>query len=133
MTKQEYIDYWVKTAAKDWKVVNDLYKSKNYVHALFWAHLLLEKLIKAHWVKDNETNIPPKIHHLVYLVEKTKLSVSEDDIKFFYLMNQFQLEGRYPDYVHDLHKKYKSKQTKKILDQVDFQRKCLLKKLLSTK
>ena len=97
--------------------------------SLFWGHLVLEKLLKAHWVKDNEGNTPPKIHHLVYLAEKTKLSVSEETIQFFYLMNQFQLEGRYPDYIQTLYKKYKSVQTKKILDQIDIQRKCLLKEL----
>ena len=44
-------------------------------------------------------------------------------------MNQFQLEGRYPDYKDLLFKKFKAVQTKKILDQVDSLRKCLLKNL----
>ena len=130
MTKQEHVAHWVKTASKDWKAVHDLYNTKNYMQALFWTHLVLEKLLKAHWIKDNEGNTPPKIHHLLYLAEKTKLSLSEEAIQFFYLMNQFQLEGRYPDYLQDLYKKYKSAQTKKIIDQADIHRKCLLKKLL---
>ena len=44
-------------------------------------------------------------------------------------MNQFQLEGRYPDYKLELYKKYKSVKTKEILDEVNTIRKCLLKKL----
>ena len=106
-----------------------LYETKNYVHALFWGHLVLEKLLKAHWVKDNEENTPPKTHHLVNLLEKTKLSLPEETIQIFYLMNQFQLEGRYPDYFDRLFKKYKSVQTKKIIDRIDIERKCLLKNL----
>ncbi len=44
-------------------------------------------------------------------------------------MNQFQLEGRYPDYKDELYKKYKAVATKKILDQVDTVRKCLLENM----
>jgi HEPN domain-containing protein len=129
LTKQDYIAYWVATAAKDWKATDDLYKSRNYVPALFWAHLVLEKLLKAHWVKDNTDNIPPKIHRLVSILEKTKLELPESDKQFLSEMNQFQLEGRYPDYLQNIYKLYKSKQTKQILEQVNTLRKCLLKKL----
>ncbi len=129
MTKQDHIDYWVKTAAKDWKAIQDLYKTKNYVHALFWSHLVLEKLLKAHWVKDNEGNTPPKIHRLVTILDNTKLELSDSDKQFLSEMNQFQLEGRYPDYKNELYKKYKSVNTKKILDEVNRLRTCLLKKL----
>jgi len=48
LTKQQHINYWVETAAKDWMAVDGLFSSKNYVQALFWAHLVLEKLLKAH-------------------------------------------------------------------------------------
>lgn len=97
LTKQEHITFWKNTAAKDWKAVNDLLKSKNYVHSLFWSHLVLEKLIKAHWVKDNEGNHPPKMHNLVYLLSKTSLNMEENKLAFLEQMNLFQLEGRYPD------------------------------------
>ena len=129
MTKQEHIDYWVKTAEKDWKAVMDLFKSKNYLQCLFWAHLVIEKLMKAHWVKDNDGNIPPKVHNLVFLAEKTKLSIGEEEKNLFNVINQFQLEGRYPDYIEGMYKKYKLKQTQLMLDKINIQRICLLKKL----
>ena len=129
MTKQEHIDYWVKTAEKDWKAVMDLFKSKNYLQCLFWAHLVIEKLMKAHWVKDNDGNIPPKVHNLVFLAEKTKLSIGEEEKNLFNVINQFQLEGRYPDYIEWMYKKYKLKQTQLMLDKINIQRICLLKKL----
>ena len=44
-------------------------------------------------------------------------------------MNQFQLEGRYPDYKNTLYKNYKAVRTKNILDKVNLFRKCLLKNL----
>ncbi len=129
MTKDEHLLHWVKTATSDWKATEELYKAKCYMQSLFWAHLVLEKLLKAHWIKDNEGNTPPKMHNLLYLAEKTKLELPQETLDFFFLMNQFQLEGRYPDYLQDIFRKYKLVQTKKVLDQVNTHRKCLLKKL----
>ena len=106
-----------------------MYQSKDYLHALFFAHLLLEKLCKAHWVKDNTGNIPPKIHNLIILIGKTKLELLDTDKQFLSQMNQFQLEGRYPDYTQRLYKTYKAHLTKNILDKVNTIRKCLLKNL----
>lgn len=129
LTKEEHIKYWVTTAKNDWRAIQNMYKSRDYLHALFFAHLVLEKLCKAHWVKDNVSNTPPKIHNLITLADRTKLQLTEDDRAFFFEMNNFQLEGRYPDYKNELYKKYKAVQTKKILDQVDTIRICLLKNL----
>ena len=129
MTKEEHIKYWVNTASRDWRTVEDLYKSKNYIPALFFSHLVLEKLTKAHWVKDNKDNTPPKIHNLIVLIENTKYTLLDEDRDFLMAMNQFQLEGRYPDYKDTLYKIYKSAKTRNILDKVNIFRKCLLKNL----
>ncbi len=129
MNKKDHIKYWVDTAVDDWASVNLLLKGKQYLRALFFGHLTLEKLCKAHWVKDNESNYPPKIHNLVWLVEKTNLSLSADDMDFLRRINDFQLEGRYPDYLENMNRAYKAKNTKEILDKINLIRKCLLKEL----
>ena len=56
MTKQEHIDYWLDTAKKDWRTVQNMYKTKDFVTALFFTHLHLEKICKALWVKNNTNN-----------------------------------------------------------------------------
>jgi len=129
MTKQEHINYWVETAAKNWKAVAPLYKAKCYIEALFWAHLVLEKLLKAQWVKDNIGNTPPKIHHLIKLAAQTKLVFTDEELLFLAKMNELQLEGRYPDYIKNIYKIYKLKETTSLLKEVDKIRKCLLKNL----
>ncbi len=106
-----------------------MYKAKTYVYSLFFAHLVLEKLAKANWIKDNESNFPPKTHNLLNIISKTNLQFSIPEEDFFAKMDQFQLEGRYPDYKFELHKKFDGVETKKILDQVNEIRKCLLKNL----
>jgi HEPN domain-containing protein len=127
--KIDHIKYWKTTAARDWKRVNLLFKNRDYVFALFCAHLTLEKLIKGHWVKNNEGNFPPKIHNLVRLAEHISLKFSEEETDFLRQMNTFQLEGRYPDYQQALNKTYKAAATKKIVEKSNQIRKCLLKKL----
>ena len=129
LSKQEHIEYWKTTANRDWKFVQQTFKIKQYVYALFFAHLVLEKLCKANWVKDNTGNHPPKIHNLVRLTEQTNLKFSDSDMDFLRKMNDFQIEGRYPDYKENLYRVYKADLSKKILTQADTIRKCLLKEL----
>jgi len=129
LTKEEHIVYWIESAKRDWHAVQDLYKGKNYLQSLFFAHLVIEKLSKAHWVKDSPGNIPPKIHNLTTIVTKTKLELATEDLQFLSQLNQFQLEGRYPDYMQKLYKTYKAERTKIILDKVNAIRKWLLKEL----
>ncbi len=129
MTKQDHIAHWVDTADKDWKAVKGLFETRNYVQALFWAHLVLEKLLKAHWIKDNTGNTPPKIHHLMKLATQTTLTFTDEELLFLAKMNDLQLEGRYPDYIKNIYKIYKQKETTLLLKEADKIRKCILKKL----
>ncbi|MFH1004789.1 MAG: HEPN domain-containing protein [Bacteroidota bacterium] len=129
MTKKNYIHYWKTTADKDWKAMHSLFKSKHYVHALFWAHLVLEKLCKAHWVKDHESNHPPKIRNLIYLMDNIELSADAAQRAFLEKMNAFQLEGRYPDYQNTLYKLCDKKFTQETLKQVNAIQLWLLKSL----
>jgi HEPN domain-containing protein len=120
----------VYTVKKDWRAVQNMYKSKDYLHALFFSHLVLEKLCKAHWVKDNRENTPPKIHNLVKILDQTKFKYAVEQLDFMIIMNNFQLEGRYPDYMQRLYKTYKNKSTGEILKQVNQFRKWLQEQLL---
>ena len=130
MTKEQAIEYWTSMAIDDWKSVEVLFKSKRYLHALFFAHLVLEKWLKAHWIKDNVENTPPKIHNLVKLAKSTTLNLSEEDLMFLEEFNAYQLEGRYPDYMTALNKICTKIYTKDLLDKVTILRECLQDKML---
>ena len=118
LTKEEHINYWIITAKKDWRAVQNMYKSKDYLPALFFSHLHTEKLCKALWVKNNEGNTPPKIHNLIRILNEAKIEYSTEQMNFMIILNNFQLEGRYPDYLNKLYKTYKSRNTLAILEQV---------------
>lgn len=118
LTKQEHIEHWVYTAEKDWGAAKNLVKSKNYVQALFLSHLYLEKLCKALWVKNNKENHPPRVHNLVHILKEAKVKCTDEQLDFALIVNNFQMEGRYPDYTQRIYKLYKEKNTKDIVKQV---------------
>ena len=128
-TKKGHIKYWVDTANKDWIAIKKMLECRSYVHALFFMHLVLEKLLKAHWVKDNKGNHPPRTHDLVKLHSESKVQMKDVDMDFLRIMNDFQLEGRYPEHTQKLFREYKHKKTYSIFTAVNVIRKCLLKEL----
>jgi len=129
MTKQQYIDYWINTAEDDWATVEVLFTSKRYSHCLFWAHLVLEKLAKAHWVKNHEDDIPPKVHNIVWLLGDSEVEISDEDKMFLEVFNRFQLSARYPDYLRKIDKLCTEESTVNQLEKVKNIRQCLLNRL----
>ncbi len=129
MTKQEHIDYWIKSATDDWETVLSLFVTRRYTHYLFFAHLVLEKWCKAHWVKDNIENFPPRIHNLVKIAKLTNLGLSDEQMDFLRQFNDFQLEGRYPDYQFEIYKRCNANYTKQLLEQVNEIKLCLQEKM----
>ncbi len=69
---------------------------------MFWAHLSLEKLLKAFWTKTNLTNTPPFVHNLLRISLETGFDFSEIELEYFSEMNMFQIKGRHPDYAENL-------------------------------
>jgi HEPN domain-containing protein len=129
LDKREHISYWLEQAADDWEAVDALYRNKKYMQALFFAHLVIEKLCKAGWVRDNESNIPPKTHNLVYLLSQTKMDVPDELNELMLLINRFQLEGRYPDYVNKMYQICNKDFTTDLLERINKLKQWLLKSL----
>ena len=67
---QKQIDYWVNGAVEDLESAEILIERKRMLHGLFFCHLVIEKILKAHVVKiSNE--VAPRTHNLMHLLEKT--------------------------------------------------------------
>jgi HEPN domain-containing protein len=66
MEKAEQIKYWADSSDRDYKTMHHLYEKKDYNWALFLGHLVIEKLLKAYFVK-NVNNKPPFIINLLRL------------------------------------------------------------------
>ena len=129
MTKEQYVDYWIDTANNDWLTVEAMFAADRYLHCLFWAHLVLEKLAKAIWVKNHEDNIPPKVHNIVWLLEESQVEINSEDKIFLEVFNRFQLSTRYPDYLRRIDKICTKNLTIEQLAKVKNIRQCLLNNL----
>lgn len=102
MTKIEHINYWSRQVDADFDCASVLYKANHFAQSLFWAHLALEKLTKALWIKNNDGNTPPLVHNLLRLFTQTNEIFTDDQLLFVSEMNVFQIKGRYPDYAESL-------------------------------
>lgn len=93
---EKQIVYWRDGAVEDWEVAQHLVKRRQVRHGLFFAHLALEKLLKALVCRQTQ-DLAPKTHSLVRLAEVARLSVEPERVKLLAEVNAFNLEGRYPD------------------------------------
>ena len=104
MKVDEHINYWLNSADHDLDAAESLFSAGKYDWCLFLGHLVLEKSLKAFYVKDNENRMPPKTHNLVKLAEKTTIPLDTKLKLFLDEVNDFNLEVRYPDYKHEFYK-----------------------------
>jgi len=65
-------------------------------HGLFFAHLALEKALKAHFCRATNELAPP-IHNLVRLAEGAGLILTPEQRDLLAEVNSFNIEGRYPE------------------------------------
>ena len=128
-TKPEHIKFWIEQADDDWAAVDTLFQGKKYLQALFFAHLVIEKVCKALWIKHNNEKVPPRTHNLIYLLSLTPINLNNERSEFLLSLNRFQLEGRYPDYLTKLHNICNEQFTTSMLETTNDLRLWLLKKL----
>ena len=101
---EEHMKYWLDSASNDLDAANSLFSSEKYDWCLFVGHLVLEKILKACYVLNNENAIPPKTHNLLKLADSADIELSKEQIIFLDEVNDFNLEVRYPEYKGEFYK-----------------------------
>ena len=94
---QKLIDYWIESSDEDFETMIAMFISKRYSWSMFVGHLMVEKLLKALFVKING-NFPPFIHNLLRLAEKCNLELNDDQRLLFATVTAFNINARYDDY-----------------------------------
>jgi len=94
---EKIVSYWVGSSDKDYDTMNNLFKSKDYHWSLFIGHLVIEKLLKAYFVKSQNEH-PPFIHDLRRLAETANLILTDDQKLFLDTVTRFNISARYDDY-----------------------------------
>ena len=64
-------------------------------YGLFFVHLAIEKLLKAHFCLHTG-ELAPRTYNLVYLAERAGLNVDTMQSDVLADLNPFNIEGRYP-------------------------------------
>ena len=90
------IDYWRTSSDEDFAAAESLLEKGHLRHSLFFAHLAIEKMLKAHVTRQTK-DIPPRIHNLIRLAEIAKLELDTESMELLREFGAYQLEGRYPD------------------------------------
>ena len=95
-TTEKHIEYWKKGAVEDFAVASDLVTDGRIRHGLFFAHLALEKMLKA-CVCKHAGPVVPKTHDLIRLCAFAGISPAADQAAFLARFGRYQIEGRYPE------------------------------------
>ncbi|OGO86587.1 MAG: hypothetical protein A2Y22_00900 [Clostridiales bacterium GWD2_32_59] len=74
------------------------YQSKSYDWCLFLGYLVIEKLLKAVYVRENR-QYAPRIHNLLLLAQKSNMSINAEIRKALMAVTEFNIEARYPDFI----------------------------------
>ncbi|MBN2010966.1 HEPN domain-containing protein [candidate division KSB1 bacterium] len=97
MQKEELVTYWIESSDRDFSTMNHLFEKTDYHWALFMGHLVIEKLLKAYFVKRIDTQ-PPLTHNLLRLAEKSNLGLTEQQKDSLVTVTTFNIRARYDDY-----------------------------------
>lgn len=126
--KQKIIDLWITGSNDDFETMVAMLDAKRYSWSLFLGHLVIEKLIKAYFVKINE-DYPPYIHNLLKLAIESKIEIT-DDLKFkLTTISAFNLNARYDDYKRSFQSKCTPEYTFEWIDKIKVLRLWILERI----
>ena len=97
INKDKLIKYWIDGSDDDFETMIVMFDSKRFSWSLFIGHLMIEKLLKAYYVKV-KSDYPPFIHNLLRLAEKADLKLTDDKKEQLVTITAFNINARYDDY-----------------------------------
>ena len=96
--------FWYESSIKDFNTMDNLFISKDYNWTLFLGHLVIEKLLKAYFVKKFNKH-PLFTHDLLRLAIKCGLQLSEEQQDNLDMITTFNISARYDNYKETFYQK----------------------------
>ena len=113
LDNMDLMRYWLKSSNEDYDVMQVMFKNKKNTWTLFLGHLVIEKLLKGLYAKNNKENpYTIKSHNLLALAEKCKLDLTDEQVKKLQIITQFNISSRYDDYKENFKQKCTDEYTK---------------------
>lgn len=118
---EKLIKYWIETSDDDFVTMMTMFETKRFNWSLFVGHLMIEKLLKAYFLKSKQ-DFPPFIHNLLRLAELAEIGMTEEQKVFFVTVTAFNINARYDDYKLSFQKKCTLEYTTKWINELKTQR-----------
>jgi HEPN domain-containing protein len=99
---EKIVQHWKDTSEKDYQTMRNLIKSGDFSWAMFLGHLVLEKLLKAHYVKNNRKHAI-FTHDLLRLATQAGLEFNEETEEWLDEISTFNINARYDSYKQDFY------------------------------
>lgn len=97
---EKIVQFWKESSDQNYETMQHLMQSKDYSWALFLGHLVIEKILKAHYVKKHQKH-PLFIHDLLRLSYKIELDLTDEHKEWLDEITTFNLNTRYDNYKHE--------------------------------
>jgi len=107
---------WYFQSDYDLETAEYMLQSERNTYCVFMCHLSLEKALKGlYYKRTNE--IPPKLHNLLYFINRLNLVPAEDDLLFIGTVNSLSITTRYPEDLRNTIAAFSTTQVSEILQQ----------------
>lgn len=114
---ERFVNHWIKSSDRDFKTMLNLYQSKDYSWSLFLGHLVIEKLLKALYIK-NKQEYPIPTHDLTRIADKVGIVCSEEILNQLDTLTTFNISARYEDIKQNFYLKCTKQFTKTWIDHI---------------
>ncbi|RPJ59568.1 MAG: HEPN domain-containing protein [Dehalococcoidia bacterium] len=128
MKKQEIIKYWIDSSDDNYKSMPNMFKAGEYIWSLFIGHLVIEKLLKAYYVKMVGSNVP-RTHDLLKLATDADMNLDEAQKDTLQYITLFNIETRYEEYKRDFYMKCNGEFVEKNIRMIEVMRAWLNEKI----
>ena len=120
MNNIDLMNYWIESSDEDYDTMMYMKAGKKNTWSLFMGHLVIEKLLKALYAKNNK-NAPyaPKSHDLLHLAEKTELELTDRQEDLLDTITRFNMNARYDDYKKEFYLKCTDEYTEQQLKNIE--------------
>ena len=89
-------EHWLVQSEYDFETALTLRAAQRNVYSVYMCHLSLEKLLKGLFVEIT-SEIPPKTHNLILLLNRSGKKPPEEIGRFFLQLNDASIATRYPE------------------------------------
>lgn len=119
MDNIDLMNYWIESADEDYNVMLDLKEKNRNTYCLFFGQMVIEKLLKALYAKNNKgAPYAPKTHDLLYLAEKLNIELTEEQEITLNEITTFNLSTRYDDYKRAFYNKCTDEYTEEQINKI---------------